>query len=361
MPKLVKRGETFAVRYYDPIKRCTTYSSFGTGDAGVAERLFHEWCLAKLANPETLETATIEGLLGSFYAKEAKKYPSKYVYKSALQYAVKYLPALPLSQFKRVRQEAFVRQLREDKLAEGTIKRLMAAIKTAVNYAYERDLIPPPPAILSVSDDTRRDRPLTDDELKQLISACKTTSDLRYVQLAILTGARPNAILGLTKAQFDFEHHILRLLPFGEKQVKQKPKPTIPMPKALESLAKTWEDGFVVHSDQNERLNTHKYLWERISKSLPDDIVAYDIRHTVATELRRQGVPEWDISGYLGHQGPGAKTTSRYAHYRPEFMRAAADAIDRFWERISERRDWVGSRSSGDGSEDGQEGRRDAA
>jgi integrase len=358
MPKLVKRSTNFAVEYFDPKKGFTTRRSLGTDDAREAQRLFAEWCLKNLDEVGTLESVTVGGLLASFYAKQAQNYPSKYVYKSALSYVGEFIPDLPLAQFRRKQQEDFISKLREEKLAEGTIKRLMAAISTSVNYAYERDLIPSKPHILSVSDNARRDRPLTDDEARALIRACETTSEKRYIALALMTGARPGAILGLQKRQFDFSHHILRLLPYGEKQVKQKPKPTIPLPKALEDIAVGWEDGYVVHLD-HKPLNDHRHIWERISTGLPEDIVCYDLRHTAATELRRQGVPEWDISGYLGHTGPGAKTTGAYAHYRPEFMRAAADAMDKYWSRLNAQLR-VGCGNAGEAGESSEEGRRAA-
>jgi integrase len=348
MPKLVKRSTKYAVEYYDPQKGFTTRESLGTDDLGTARRLFAEWQLAKaLPERSTLEAVTIQGLLATFYAQAAKDYASKAVYKSALEYVVKYLPDLPLSEFKRARQEGFVARLRQDGLADGTIKRLMAAISTSVKRAYEYDVIPSKPHILSITDDARRDRVMTDDEARALIRASKSENAIRYMALALMTGARPSALIGLTKAQFDFDHHLLRLLPPGERQVKQKPKPTIPLPKSLEEMARTWQDGpvFVVHSDHGKggQLKSNESIWLKISRAVPEDVTPYVIRHTVASELRKQGVPMGDIAGYLGHKVQGMGVTERYAHFDPTFMRAAADAMDRYWNRLigggDERRD----------------------
>jgi len=328
MSRLVKRGN-WAVEFYDPQKGFTTRKSLGTDDAGLARRLYAEWCLRNTDQRGSLESVTVEGLLAQFYAQKAVNYPSKYVYKSALSYVCKHLQDVSLAEFRRPQQEVFLEVLRGQNLAEGTVKRVMAAISTAVTYAYERDQIPSKPHILSVQDDSVRDRTLTDDEAKALITASGGTSAERFVQIALMTGARPGAIVGLHRSQFDFEHHLLRLLPPGERQVKQKPKPTIALPLELETLAKGWQDGRVVQSDH------HRTLWAKVKSVVPEDVTPYTIRHTVATELRRQGVPEWDISGFLGHQGPGSRTTGRYAHYRPDYMRAAADAMDKYWRRLN--------------------------
>ena len=334
MPKLVKRSNNFAVEYYDPQKGFTTRKSLGTDDAGIARRLYAEWCLTH-SSPErsTLEDVTVQGLLGTFYAQAAKDYASKAVYKSALQYVLKYIPDLPLSEFKRARQEGFVANLRQDGLADGTVKRLMAAISTAVTRAYEYDVIPSKPHILTVTDEARRDRVLTDDEARALIRACRTENDIRYISIALMTGARPSAIVGLSRGQFDFDHHLIRFLPPGQKQVRQKPKPTIPLPKNLEEMARTWEDGPVFQTDHGQ-LKSNETIWARVSRGVPEDVTPYVLRHTVASELRKQGVPMGDIAGFLGHRVQGMSVTERYAHFDPSYMRSAADAMDRYWNRL---------------------------
>lgn len=48
------------------------------------------------------------------------------------------------------------------------------------------------------------------------------------------------------------------------------------------------------------------------------------LRHTVASELRRLGVPEWDVKGVLGHTGSGV--TDGYAKFDGERVRDVLDA-----------------------------------
>ena len=60
---------------------------------------------------------------------------------------------------------------------------------------------------------------------------------------------------------------------------------------------------------------------------------AYGIRKAVSIWLRKEGVPEWDVKGMLGHAIGGE--TERYAHYRPEYMRAAAASVERLLRKIS--------------------------
>ena len=51
------------------------------------------------------------------------------------------------------------------------------------------------------------------------------------------------------------------------------------------------------------------------------------LRHTVASEPRRRGVPKWDVSGLLGHEdSDGAATTGGYAKFDGEKVAKALDA-----------------------------------
>ena len=54
------------------------------------------------------------------------------------------------------------------------------------------------------------------------------------------------------------------------------------------------------------------------------------IRHTMATELRRAGVPLWDVEGMMGHKMPS--TSERYAHYAPGYLSSAVNAIDDYFD-----------------------------
>ena len=69
----------------------------------------------------------------------------------------------------------------------------------------------------------------------------------------------------------------------------------------------------------------------RIRAGLDREVVPYTIRHTVATWLDEQAVPEGEIGQWLGH---GKESTTRRWYikrrvYRPDYLAAAAAAVDR--------------------------------
>ena len=59
------------------------------------------------------------------------------------------------------------------------------------------------------------------------------------------------------------------------------------------------------------------------------EITAYTLRHTVAAEMRKRGVPVWKVAGFLGHTS-GYKTTEGYAKFGPDHLAEAVRAIDAY-------------------------------
>ena len=61
----------------------------------------------------------------------------------------------------------------------------------------------------------------------------------------------------------------------------------------------------------------------------PKGLSPKTFRHTVAVELRRRNVSEWECQGILGHRGESS-VTEMYARYRPDHLGEAAKAICAF-------------------------------
>ena len=67
----------------------------------------------------------------------------------------------------------------------------------------------------------------------------------------------------------------------------------------------------------------------------PKGLSPKTFRHTVAVELRRRGVSEWECQGILGHRGE-SPVTEMYARYRPDHLGEAAAAICAFVEAVQQ-------------------------
>jgi hypothetical protein len=67
---------------------------------------------------------------------------------------------------------------------------------------------------------------------------------------------------------------------------------------------------------------------------LRKEITPYTIRRTMATELRRRGVPLEEIAGVLGHTPEGLEITELYAEFSPDYMSKATAAFDDYFREL---------------------------
>src|SRR5262249_46664981 len=151
------------------------------------------------------------------------------------------------------------------------------------------------------------------------------------------------------------------LNPAGREQTKKR-RPTLPMCSALVPWIATVKSGPLVHFRGTAIAKINKSWrgmtaaaainirrqgaraarsWRRRgNRSAPagvittaarnaaaiQEIVPYTVRHTIGTEMAARGVPALEIAGFLGHDMPNMKTTSRYIKVRPEYLRHALEA-----------------------------------
>ncbi|MGE4528837.1 MAG: site-specific integrase, partial [Rhodospirillaceae bacterium] len=157
---------------------------------------------------------------------------------------------------------------------------------------------------------------------------------LLYLVLAFGTLARPSALLELRRSQIDFENRLINLNQPGRQQTK-KYRPALPMAKALCPWLKRAEGEQVIayHGKPVASIKT-AFTAAREKAGLDASVTPYTIRHTMATELRRRGVPQWEVGGMLGHQSAGFRTTEIYAKFDPTYLGKAIEAIDAYFTEL---------------------------
>ena len=153
----------------------------------------------------------------------------------------------------------------------------------------------------------------------------------RYVWLALGTGARPEALLQLQGHQFD--GRLLRLAPPGWIPTKKR-RPTLPVPALLAAEMASWKVGHMV-TYRGRPIARAVEMFRRLSKALGWKVTAYDLRHTVATELRRRGASEYDASVWMGHAAPGSRTTELYVHERPDYLARCSQLLDTYLREVA--------------------------
>lgn len=336
---LTKRpgSEQWCRTWYDGKARQTKRASLGTSDFQAAQIALAEWVVqhARLGKQEP-QAVPLEQVLVRYWHRRGKNLASKEMTEIALAYWSEHFAGATVAEVTRQSQREFIAWLRARRvppLSDGYIRRILGIGAAALNDAHKEGEILAVPYIELPPDGEPRDRVLSLDESQALWDAAKLPHERMFLALAYGTLARPEAILGLRKEMADLDRRLLATNPPGRKQTK-KYRPVVPVCDFLLPWLDGAEAGPLVHW-HGKPIASFKTAWRGLRRraKLGDEVVAKTIRHTMATEMRTQGVPEPDIQGFLGHRAYGGKTEV-YAKYRPEYLKDATSAIDRYMGRL---------------------------
>ncbi len=354
--------------WFDRSSRQTRRASLGTADIQQAKLKLAVWAVGHGTLPECRpDSVPLEAVLIRYYLQHACARRSGKQARYALRRWSDFFPAAVVAEITPIRLRAFVEDMRHEGLSNGSIRRTLAIGRAALNRAHRLGEFTTVPYVdLSLAPEPEpRERILTPDEARRLFAASRHDHERAYLLLAFGTAARPEAILQLTSSQVDCEARLIRLNPPGRAQTKKR-RPIIPMCRALLYYLQDLPEGPVVRYN-GKALKTIKSTFDRLkararteirdeaaravrdlrrAKARSDawsviaqakargdallELTPYAIRHTVACEMRKRGVPVWEVAGFLGHS-TGYRTTERYAKYGPDHLGAAVRAIDAYF------------------------------
>lgn len=361
-----KSPGTWCITWYDEVKRQTRRRSTGLRDLEQAKLKLADFVVqhTKLEQ-ERPDDVLISVILERYYEQHAKHLASQETAKSAIDKWLEYWKGKTVAEMTLQNQEAFLQWIRErpvergsraEQLAESTIARQVNVGRSAFAWSYRRHELRSVPYLVRLGDDdARRERTLELAEAAALFNAAASTEHhWRFLLLAFGTAARPGALLELSPRppMLDLEHHRINLLPPGRKQNKKR-RPILPICATLLPWLRLWTrpEALTYRSRrrrviQLERLITYQgkplqrmresfdLLKTRAEISDPD-VTAIAIRHTMSTWFAERNVPEREHEIWLGHRMPGSKTTARYVHLKPDYLKSAAAAVDAYFEELA--------------------------
>jgi integrase len=354
--------------WFDPSTRQTSRTSLGTDDLDEAKLALAAWITAN-ATPERTQPqdAPLETYLVRYLEQHAKYLPSAEPTRYGLVKWSEFFAGALVSEITPQRQREFVASLRSKGLSDGYIRRILSVGQAALNRAHrEGEITAVPRILLSLAPEAEpRERLLTRDEARALFDAATEPHQILYLRLAFATAARPAAILELTTFQVDSDARLIRFNRAGRAQNKKR-RPTLPICDALLPWLRGLPAGPVVQYRGKSLAGTKmifRHLTKRVSYRIRREaavvarthlragrrteawgviedgrrrsaqimeVTAYTIRHTVAAEMRKRGVPVWEVAGFLGHSS-GYRTTERYAKFGPDHLAEAVRAIDGYF------------------------------
>ena len=320
--------------WYDASTRQTCRSSLRTDDFQEAQirlaRFVTEHQEIRYARPED---TPLETILVRYWHQHGKRLPSADQARIALALWSDLLPGIAVSELTPARQEAFVAALRARGHKGSYISRVLSVGRAALNRAWKRQEITAAPFVMDVDRHDASQKPiLTIDETARLLEAAAAYPHvLAFCMISLNTLARPDAVFDLSPFQVDINRRRIDLNPSGRRQTK-KYRPVVPITDTLLPwVSRRDVERFVLF--QGRPIESIKGAWRIIREAaeLPKSVTPYALRHTMATELRARGVPEWEAMGIMGHKSPSARTTEVYAKFRPDYLGEAVRAIDAYF------------------------------
>lgn len=208
------------------------------------------------------------------------------------------------------------------------VQRNLEDLRAALNHAEDaqRIIAPKIPALPSEMRAEPRDTVLTFEQLGALWGYARADWPVwREISLQIATGCRPGIAMAFDPST-QWKGPVIDLQP-PERQRTKKRNARIPMIAPIAPILEGWR------AMPHKQVKSRKTWWRtaRPALSLPSEIVAYTIRHTVLTFLEGQGVPRGQIEAAAGH-APRGTTAKHYLHYDPANAPKLEEALTKFWQ-----------------------------
>ena len=228
------------------------------------------------------------------------------------------------------------RTLQEQGKSPQTVKNILELLRRLVNFGSKQELCHRPEGLRFTMPkiDNHKTECLTPEQAKALLQALAAEKDQNLaalVRLALTTGLRRGALLGLQWADLDFEKELITLRGEVAKSGKTSQIPMTAAARAvLESTTPKGDSPYVFPGKHGgKRIEIRSFL-ERVRKAagLPDDFrPLHGLRHTYASWLASSGkVDLFTLQKLMTHSSP--QMTQRYAHLADATMRRAASVID---------------------------------
>jgi integrase len=161
----------------------------------------------------------------------------------------------------------------------------------------------------------------------------------RELALMLATSCRPGAAQAFNP-ETQWHGDILDLQD-PEIEETDKRNAMVPVIDPLTPILEDWK------KNPHAVVSSRRRRWRTMRRVLGEDVIRYDIRHTVATMLDNAGVPGAQISGITGHL-PATRnivrtTGQHYLHYDPHNCPQAKRALTKFFRSVMAEADQWGA------------------
>lgn len=322
--------------WYDAAARKVRYASLYTTDLEDAKRQLAAYVLKHDAMPKLAPAGIeLEAVLDRYYLQHGIDTAAARSAKAAIGMWKRHFGSGALvSDVTQESCKGMIARWRREGRSDGTIGRYLGVGRAAFSRAVKAEELTYAPSVPSVTSSAEYSHVATDAQMAAFLNAIERPHLALYCLIRIGTGCRDDAARDLGPAQVDFTRGVIALNPEGRAQTKKR-RPTLKLVPTLAQALQEAEGADPYVSLHGDRQGGIRRVWSatRAKAELPDHFLPKIIRHTMATHLRTQGVPEWEAQGWLGHRA--GSTSERYAKFRPEFMAASAAATEGYFTTLA--------------------------
>lgn len=323
-------SDAWCACWYEPHTRQTKRASLGTAVFQEAQiRLAAFVTQNAHRRNEPARDTTIASVFMRYYSQHSQSTRSSGPNRRALELVLEVMtPGLCVADYTLIEQKRIAAHLKQKGLSAGYSRRVMGIAAAALNWSWKNGEIDKQMPITLPPEGEGRQLTMTIEEMAKLWDAEMPPHMRLFVALLIGTASRPEALLQLTREQCDLTHGIIDLNPPGRERTKKR-RPRVPIAHFLRPFIEAAGPGPLItyHGKPIAKINK---TWRTVRRNagLPEEIVPYTIRHTMATQLITRGVPEIEVAALLGHSMPNLRTTGRYVHVQPDYLTNARKVID---------------------------------
>lgn len=241
---------------------------------------------------------------------------------------------IQIEKYKRDRRATDSR--RGEKYAPASVNRELELLSAIFTHAIRLKLLPGPNpchAVARLDEDNERTRVLSYEEEERLMGQLTGGREhLRpIVELAIQTTLRKSELLGLRKANLDFDRSLVRVENNRRQRNKSKKARFVPMnSRARQLLLELCTTSGSEYVFPNRKTGRHirdvKTAFNRACRDAGlEDFVFHDLRRTGATRLGDAGANAFHIAAILGHED--VNTSQIYTVATDSGLRRAMESL----------------------------------
>jgi len=242
-------------------------------------------------------------------------------------------------------QRLYARKLDEG-LSPGTVRLINANLSKALQKAVRWRLVSVNVARAATAPKNRAEevKPLTREQVKQLLEAARGDRFECLYILAVTCGLRRGELLGLKYEDIDLKRGTLQVRRSVSKGKTNLPKTSKSRRSiklshtAMEALKRhkkrqTVLSGWVFCTREGTPISSQNLLWKawddiRRKAQLPEGTHLHQLRHTCATLLLQENVHPKLVSSLLGHSTI-KQTLDTYSHVLDNMLGSVADGMDK--------------------------------